>query len=260
MLILAASSLVLSPSVSVLTVVVTVAALVAAYDIIQRVIRGVYCVAGRPECYEQTMLERLCNIPPYGMGRQLRPQPFPITYLPDGPVSSPADPHLGNPVEQFPAYPPALPTVPPVQITPWPVIIEAISTKWSGKSASGRKDVEELANQIEDLYPGQVLGVDRTVVDPATGNPITDIDVETTNFLIQVKSNNMSKWNKQAEKTLVDPNVNPYQKNVIVFNSGRPPSNQYRLQAAVIKHPSNPNIGVTVYGNNERQTMLRRLP
>lgn len=47
--------------------------------------------------------------------------------------------------------------------------------------------VANLANDIEALYPGHVVSVNRTIRD-ARGMRVTDLDIELQNSIIQVKS------------------------------------------------------------------------
>ena len=48
--------------------------------------------------------------------------------------------------------------------------------------------VGDLATQIDALAPGRVAGVNRVVRDPMTGARLTDLDIELTDVVIQVKS------------------------------------------------------------------------
>jgi hypothetical protein len=61
--------------------------------------------------------------------------------------------------------------------------------------------VADLANQIEVLYPGHVLGVNRKIRDTG-GRIITDIDIELQTANIQVKSGNGKGLTRQVVKTL----------------------------------------------------------
>ncbi|MFY0582866.1 RHS repeat-associated core domain-containing protein [Cystobacter fuscus] len=60
-------------------------------------------------------------------------------------------------------------------------------TQRTGKFSSTDPHVADLANKIDDLYPGHVLSVNKVVRD-ADGRIVTDFDIELQNAVIQVKS------------------------------------------------------------------------
>ena len=69
------------------------------------------------------------------------------------------------------------------------------SGSFSGTNISTRriftsKDplVGELSTNIESVYSGMVIAVNKIINDPTTGKIITDFDIETDNAVIQVKS------------------------------------------------------------------------
>jgi hypothetical protein len=74
--------------------------------------------------------------------------------------------------------------------------------------------VADIANAIEARYPGHVVGVNRGVPD-AAGNMITDIDIETANAIIQVKSGTGG-LGRQITSSL-RPEVNPSGKPVFGY-------------------------------------------
>lgn len=53
--------------------------------------------------------------------------------------------------------------------------------------SSPDKHVADLANKIEDIYPGHVVGVNVSIRDE-NGNLVTDADILLKNAVIQVKS------------------------------------------------------------------------
>jgi len=151
--------------------------------------------------------ERLKNIfnQPIGSPHEsIQPAPTPLT--PGG-----TDLMTPTPVGQVPppVTPPPLPTVtspgtPMPPLTPGGTTLITPTagsniTAASGPWTSSDPYVADLANDIHAAY-GNVIAVNRRVIDPATGNDITDIDIETTNAIIEVKSRSLSGIEKPFEK------------------------------------------------------------
>jgi hypothetical protein len=86
--------------------------------------------------------------------------------------------------------------------------------------------VADLANKIEVLYPGHVIGVNRKIRD-ARGRIITDIDIELQNANIQVKSGGGKGLTRQVVKTRAVSN-----KPIIVFG----PNLGVHVQRSVERH------------------------
>jgi len=57
-----------------------------------------------------------------------------------------------------------------------------------------------LANEIESRYPGHVVAVNKEVTTP-DGNVVTELDIETQNSVIQVKSGGGKGLAKQIQRT-----------------------------------------------------------
>lgn len=75
-------------------------------------------------------------------------------------------------------------------------IKSAGKTVWTGKD----KYVPELANAIEQKFPGKVKSVERLLYGE-DGKLITDLDIELDNIVIQVKSGTAKKLTKQMINT-----------------------------------------------------------
>ncbi|HJQ24579.1 MAG TPA: RHS repeat-associated core domain-containing protein, partial [Blastocatellia bacterium] len=88
----------------------------------------------------------------------------------------------------------------------------AKSTKWS----SPDPDVGEVANLIEDRYPGHVLRVNQKY--PPEG----EIDIETANAIIEVTTSSGGKL-EQLKRLIASPRMNPSGKPVIVFSRNLSP-------------------------------------
>ncbi len=69
-------------------------------------------------------------------------------------------------------------------------------TVWTGKD----KYVSELANAIEQKYPGRVKVVER-IIKGTDGKIITDLDIELDNIVIQVKSGSAKGLTSQMIRT-----------------------------------------------------------
>ena len=72
------------------------------------------------------------------------------------------------------------------------VVAELVKQVWTGKD----KYVPELANIIEEKFPGKVKAVERVIYD-SDGKIITDLDIELDNIVIQVKSGSARKLTRQ---------------------------------------------------------------
>ncbi|MET9936084.1 MULTISPECIES: hypothetical protein [unclassified Streptomyces] len=85
-----------------------------------------------------------------------------------------------------------------------------------GKWSSDDPDVGELANAIEERYPGHVVDVNHS-------RDGVEIDIETANAIIEVKGGNGSGLTKQIERRQGPSPINPEGKPVFGYarNMGR---------------------------------------